>query len=112
MKDGHASAKDRRTALDLAIICEALEKARGKVRWIPHGRMPVDSLTKDDISKENAALFDLMMSGRLVLVDEGAEVKRRRGRPDLKGRARAASRKTFDDPGMIFWNEYAPCLCP
>eukprot|EP00959_Pyramimonas_sp_CCMP1952_P398521 8350614-Pyramimonas_sp.AAC.1 len=59
-KEGNASAKDRRTALDLAIICEALERAKGKVRWVPHGRMPVDTLTKDDITKSNAALSELM----------------------------------------------------
>eukprot|EP00959_Pyramimonas_sp_CCMP1952_P200935 4202483-Pyramimonas_sp.AAC.1 len=40
LKEGNA--KDRRTALDLAIICEALERARGSVRWVPHGRVPVD----------------------------------------------------------------------
>eukprot|EP00959_Pyramimonas_sp_CCMP1952_P348212 7293800-Pyramimonas_sp.AAC.1 len=70
LKEGNAGAKDRRAAIDLAIICEALEEARGKVRWIPHGRMPVDSLTKDDITKGNAgnaALFDLMTRGRLIL---------------------------------------------
>eukprot|EP00959_Pyramimonas_sp_CCMP1952_P011097 232458-Pyramimonas_sp.AAC.1 len=31
LKEGNASAKDRRTAIDLAIICEALEQARGHV---------------------------------------------------------------------------------
>eukprot|EP00959_Pyramimonas_sp_CCMP1952_P402793 8440609-Pyramimonas_sp.AAC.1 len=91
LKDGNASARDRRTAIDLAIICEALERAQGKVRWNPHGRMPVDQLTKDDVSKGNAALFDLMTSGRLVLVDEGAEVERRRAQPGLKSRTQAAS---------------------
>eukprot|EP00959_Pyramimonas_sp_CCMP1952_P246310 5148215-Pyramimonas_sp.AAC.1 len=73
LKEGNASAKDRRTAIDLAIICEALEQASGRTRWIPHGRMPVDALTKDDVTKCNAALFDLMTSGRIVLVDEGVE---------------------------------------
>eukprot|EP00959_Pyramimonas_sp_CCMP1952_P056560 1181143-Pyramimonas_sp.AAC.1 len=42
LKEDNASARDRRTALDLAVICEALENARGYVRWIPHGRMPSD----------------------------------------------------------------------
>eukprot|EP00959_Pyramimonas_sp_CCMP1952_P326053 6824927-Pyramimonas_sp.AAC.1 len=65
LKEGNAGARDRRTAIDLAIISEALERAQGRVRWVPHGRMPVDALTKDDVSKCNAALFDLMVSGRL-----------------------------------------------
>eukprot|EP00959_Pyramimonas_sp_CCMP1952_P087550 1831827-Pyramimonas_sp.AAC.1 len=72
-KEGNASARDRRTALDLAIISESLGRAQGRVRWIPHGRMPVDPLTKDDITKSNAALFDLMSHGRLCLIDEEEE---------------------------------------
>eukprot|EP00959_Pyramimonas_sp_CCMP1952_P077686 1624078-Pyramimonas_sp.AAC.1 len=67
LKEGNASARDRRTALDLAAVCQALEGARGHIRWVPHARMPVDSLTKDDISKGNAALGSLLATGRLVL---------------------------------------------
>eukprot|EP00959_Pyramimonas_sp_CCMP1952_P029918 627703-Pyramimonas_sp.AAC.1 len=96
MKEGNASARDRRTAIDMAIICAALEEAKGKIRWIPHGRMPVDALTKDDITKGNAALFDLMISGKLILVDESEEVERRRTTPGLKSRTQAASRKTLE----------------
>eukprot|EP00959_Pyramimonas_sp_CCMP1952_P134592 2816615-Pyramimonas_sp.AAC.1 len=76
------------------MICEALEQASGKVRC---GRMPVDSLTKDDVTKCNAALFDLMTSGRLISVDEGSEVDRRREDPGLKNRSQAASRKMLMD---------------
>eukprot|EP00959_Pyramimonas_sp_CCMP1952_P150844 3156862-Pyramimonas_sp.AAC.1 len=50
-KEGVACARDRRTAIDLALICESLERARGHVRWVPHGRMPVDALTKEDVTK-------------------------------------------------------------
>eukprot|EP00959_Pyramimonas_sp_CCMP1952_P156050 3263877-Pyramimonas_sp.AAC.1 len=66
-KEGNACARDRRTPIDLAIICESLERARGHVRWVPHGRMPVDALTKEDVTKCNAALLDLMSHGRLIL---------------------------------------------
>eukprot|EP00959_Pyramimonas_sp_CCMP1952_P454309 9469693-Pyramimonas_sp.AAC.1 len=104
-KEGNASAKDRRTALDLAIICEALERARGSVRWVPHERMPVDPLTKDDITKCNAALFDLMSHGRLILVDEGAELERRKAAPELKGRSQQASRREFESVQMS-WVEF------
>eukprot|EP00959_Pyramimonas_sp_CCMP1952_P134698 2818972-Pyramimonas_sp.AAC.1 len=38
-------------------------------------------LTKDDVTKANATLFDRMISGRLVRVDEGEEVGRRRKAP-------------------------------
>eukprot|EP00959_Pyramimonas_sp_CCMP1952_P051350 1073036-Pyramimonas_sp.AAC.1 len=36
--------------------------------------MPVDPLTKDDITKSNAALSELMTHGRLILVDECSEL--------------------------------------
>eukprot|EP00959_Pyramimonas_sp_CCMP1952_P096108 2009544-Pyramimonas_sp.AAC.1 len=83
-KEGNASARDRRTALDLAVIREALEHARGHVHWIPHGRMPVDCMSKDDISKGNAALSNLHASGMIVLVDEDNEMALRRDKPDQK----------------------------
>eukprot|EP00959_Pyramimonas_sp_CCMP1952_P270767 5660537-Pyramimonas_sp.AAC.1 len=35
--------------------------------------MLVDSLTKDDATTGNVALFDLMASGRLILCDEGRD---------------------------------------
>eukprot|EP00959_Pyramimonas_sp_CCMP1952_P151508 3170018-Pyramimonas_sp.AAC.1 len=54
--------------------------------------MPVDALTKEDVTKCNAALFDLMSHGRLILVDEDAEVARRRETPSLKSRSQTASR--------------------
>eukprot|EP00959_Pyramimonas_sp_CCMP1952_P435689 9123686-Pyramimonas_sp.AAC.1 len=54
-------------ALDLAIICESLERAtRGHVRWSPHGRMPVERLTKE---RSN------------FVIDESSEVERRRAPP-------------------------------
>eukprot|EP00959_Pyramimonas_sp_CCMP1952_P187362 3917784-Pyramimonas_sp.AAC.1 len=64
--------------------------------------MPVGALTADDVSKCNAALFDLMVSGRLVLVDEPEELERRRDQPELKSRTQAASRKELD---MITWED-------
>eukprot|EP00959_Pyramimonas_sp_CCMP1952_P240874 5034087-Pyramimonas_sp.AAC.1 len=68
--------------------------------------MPVDSLTKDDITKGNAALFDLMTNGRLILVDESDEVERRRHAPSLKSRTQAASRKVLDGPVLTSWREF------
>eukprot|EP00959_Pyramimonas_sp_CCMP1952_P462574 9483475-Pyramimonas_sp.AAC.1 len=111
-KEGNASARDRQTALDLAIICESLERARGWIRWIPHGRMPVDAVTKDDFTKCNAALFDLMSSGRIVLVDEESEVDRRRAAPEFKDRSQSASRKMLAGPTWISWKEYLGRACP
>eukprot|EP00959_Pyramimonas_sp_CCMP1952_P426539 8934009-Pyramimonas_sp.AAC.1 len=57
--------------------------------------------------KCNAALFDLMISGRLVLIDEGSEVERRRADPGLKCRSQAASKKEFKSScNMTSWREY------
>eukprot|EP00959_Pyramimonas_sp_CCMP1952_P250995 5246007-Pyramimonas_sp.AAC.1 len=67
--------------------------------------MPVDSLTKDDFTKGSVAFFDCMTSGRLVLVDEGAEVERRRAQSGLKSRIQAASRKVLDETSWISWKE-------
>eukprot|EP00959_Pyramimonas_sp_CCMP1952_P072562 1516051-Pyramimonas_sp.AAC.1 len=72
--------------------------------------MPVDSLTKDDVAKCNAALFDLMTSGRLILIDEGSEVERRREQPGLKNRSQAASRKELNQAEMISWSEFFSSL--
>eukprot|EP00959_Pyramimonas_sp_CCMP1952_P090734 1899572-Pyramimonas_sp.AAC.1 len=63
LEEGSASAEDRRAASDLAIIREALEQASCKVRWIPHGRLPVDALAKDDVTHCNLTLFGLMTRG-------------------------------------------------
>eukprot|EP00959_Pyramimonas_sp_CCMP1952_P090461 1893717-Pyramimonas_sp.AAC.1 len=84
LKEGNASARDRRTALDLAVVCETLENARGHVRWVPHSRMPVDELTKDDITKGNAVLASPLIHGKLVVVDEAEEPDRRKKDPGNK----------------------------
>eukprot|EP00959_Pyramimonas_sp_CCMP1952_P142855 2990636-Pyramimonas_sp.AAC.1 len=65
--------------------------------------MPVDPLTKDDITKSSAALFDLMSHGRLCLIDEEEEVIRRRDQPELKDRSQAASRRALN---QLSWKEF------
>eukprot|EP00959_Pyramimonas_sp_CCMP1952_P239433 5004083-Pyramimonas_sp.AAC.1 len=69
--------------------------------------MPVDPLTKDDITKSNAALFDLMVRGRLILVDESSELDRRRAAPELKDRSQLASRRQLaQSQSMLSWQEF------
>ena len=94
-REGQSSARDRRTAIEMAIIAEALGKAGGVVRWVPHPRMPVDSLTKDDIGKANVALHELIQSGHLILVDETEELVQRQRGQRSKSRTQAASRRIF-----------------
>ena len=49
-KRGSADARDRRTAIELAIIVEDMARSSASILWVPHGRMVVDILTKADIS--------------------------------------------------------------
>ena len=91
-RGGTSSARDRRTAIELAIVAETLSRHKSRVRWVPHGRMPVDPLTKADISSSNAALCDLIRSGHLCLVEEAVELAARREGVTSKSRSQKASR--------------------
>ena len=90
-KECSSSRQDRRTATELAIILETLRDSHSVVRWSPHGRMIADVLTKDDISKSNGALEELLRSSRLVLWDEADELQRRKDQPQSKNRSKKAS---------------------
>ena len=61
------------------------------VRWVPHQKMVVDSLTKPDPFKANGAMEALLKSGRLSLVDVDHELKARATDPQFKRRSHAAS---------------------
>ncbi len=76
-KGAGASKEDRRTAIELAIVSEALAQARASVRWIPHFKMFADALTKPDLSKCTGALLHMLRSGSLKLVDEETELQLR-----------------------------------
>ena len=71
------SRQDRRAAIDLAIIRQSMLKRGSKVRWVPHWRMPVDVLTKADISRCNDALEDLVRRGRISLAQEEEELEKK-----------------------------------
>ena len=59
-KDNPASRQDRRTATEIAIILESIRKSHSVTRWTPHPKMIADVLTKDDISKSNGALEEVV----------------------------------------------------
>ena len=90
-KGDPSSRQDRRTSIELAIICEAMSQAQGILRWVPHPKMIADGLTKDDLAKGNGALEELLRSGKLCLWDEAEELDRRKKFPHLKGRSKKAS---------------------
>ena len=72
--------------------------------------MPVDTLTKDDVTKSNAALNDLIHNGRLLLVDEGAEIAARKNDPKTKDRSHAASKKRLLQEESSYLTALTGCL--
>ena len=62
-----ASRQDRRTSVELALINESMAASQGALQWAPHPRMIADCLTKDDISKSNGALEELLRTGKLCI---------------------------------------------
>lgn len=91
LKKSPASRQDRGTSIELAIICEAVSQTDSTVRWTPHPRMIADTLTKDDISRSNGALEELLRSGCLTLWEEDKELQRRQEEPSAKRRSKKAS---------------------
>ena len=77
--------------MEIAIIIESMQRSSSILRWSPHPRMIADSLTKDDISKTNGALEELLRTGTLALWDEEDELARRKSQPASKARSRKAS---------------------
>lgn len=51
------------------MIFEALSKAQSTVRWTPHPRMIADVFTKDDITKSNGALEELLRTGKFATLE-------------------------------------------
>ena len=96
MKGGSASSRDRRTAIELAIVAEDMARCGAAVRWVPHSRMVVDVLTKADVAHTNAALSELVRSGLLQLVDEQREIMARGVGESSKSRSLAASKRALE----------------
>eukprot|EP00971_Amphidinium_carterae_P053038 1044771-Amphidinium_carterae.1 len=66
---------DKRTAIDLAIIREALSKDLSKCRWIDTKFQLVDSLTKRSVSPD--FLRQVIQAGTYQVVEECQELERR-----------------------------------
>jgi len=100
-KNTASSKQDRRTAIELSICRDSMRASGSKVRWIPHWAMPSDQLTKADVSKGNAALGEMLRSGRFRLLQESAEMASRKsgskpGRSKRASEREIASRKTSE----------------
>ena len=67
--------QDRRTAIEIQIIREDLQKLQGQVRWVDHPAMIADALTK---VKGNAEpLFQLLHDGTFCIKAEDQHMKQR-----------------------------------
>lgn len=89
--------RDRRTAIELAVIRDSLQESGGVVRWIPHPRMPADIMNKVDVSKGNEALSHLLRTGYVRLTDEEKEMQSREEGTVEMGRSKAASRRVLEN---------------
>lgn len=90
-KQNPSSRQDRRTAVEIAIILEAMQKASSALRWTPHPKMVADGLTKDDITKTNGALEELLRTSKFRLWEESSELACRKSNPANKSRSKRAS---------------------
>ena len=97
LKESQGSKQDRRTAIELAIVTQAMKRARAQMRWLPHSKMVVDAMTKADPSKSNDALANFLKHGSLQLVDEASELERRKVSPSMKSRTHAYSVRRLAD---------------
>ena len=100
-KESTGSRQDRRTAIEIAIILDAIKKSKSTVRWSPHPRMIADVLTKDNIAKSNGALEELLRTSKLSLWEEEEELQKRREDPSFKLRSKKASERMRSDGNFM-----------
>ena len=99
-KDSVGSRQDRRTAVEIAIILDALRKSRSTVRWAPHPKMIADVLTKDNIAKSNGALEEVLRTSKFSLWEED-ELLKRKENPSFKLRSKKASERTRQEGNYL-----------
>ena len=85
------SRADRRNAVELAVVRDSLSSLGSQIRWVPHGRMLSDVMTKRGLAKGNFAMMDYLRKGTVVLVDEEGHLNERAFNQSLKSRTREAS---------------------
>ena len=64
-----ASGEDDRSALEIAIIQDSLQRLRGRIRWVPHNFNPADGLTKLE-GAHMKPLLDLCKSNSFCIQSE------------------------------------------
>ena len=85
-------ANDRRTAIDIQIIRSSMEAQGATVRWVDHGGMYADAMTKRN---GNVPFLQVLMrTGRICITEEAAILERHQLQPSL----RSNSSNTRVDP--------------
>ena len=56
LREHPTGKQDRKSALELAIVLRDLQDTKSMVKWVPHQKMIVDCLTKEDPMRANDAL--------------------------------------------------------
>ena len=98
-----SSRQDRRNALELAVVVDVTRKTGSDVRWTPHQRMPVDMLTKSDITTSNGALLHLIRTAALRIDREDEELLRRQKDRAARSRTRRATERLLDEDAEEFF---------
>ena len=81
-------ANDRRIAIDIQIIRSSMEAQGATVRWVDHGGMYVDAMTKRN---GNIPLLQILMrTVRICITQEAAKLERHQLQPS----SRSSSSKT------------------
>ncbi len=91
------SRQDRRNALELAVVIDVVEKTGSQIRWTPHQRMPVDMLTKADVTASNGALLHLIRGASLKIDREDGEMLRRERSKAARSRSRKATNELLEE---------------
>ena len=85
-------ANDRRTAIEIQIFQSSMEAQGATVRWVDHGGMYADAMTKRN---GNVPLLQILMRrSRICITEEAAILERHQLQPSL----RSSSSKTRVDP--------------
>eukprot|EP00435_Cladocopium_sp_Y103_P037516 s4112_g9.t3 len=79
------------------------QKAGSEIRWTPHPRMPVDTMTKVDFAKSNGALLHLLRTGALRIDKEEAEMMRRKRDVLARSRTRGSSEKMLAEDDELYY---------
>eukprot|EP00971_Amphidinium_carterae_P037358 734344-Amphidinium_carterae.6 len=94
-KEASGSKQDRRAAVDLSIIQESMQRTKSEVRWVPHGRMLADPLTKIRVYTASPALDEAIATGRYRFITQETELRERAADTARKTRSRTSILKNL-----------------